>query len=292
MKAKWLFEPDVFEDNTDKLIEIVKKQGMDAKVIPYVPFDDVLVDRCTRMYSDNDCVIFYGSLNFGKKLKKASWVPGVYLDEEAFKCTAYYPPLSDLLLHYNDFIMLPYGSLVDKRDQLFEHFKTPELFIRPDSGTKEFTGFVTTLDQYNDAIELAGFYDVEPDLLVLVSGAKNLKKEWRFVIVNGEVVSGSLYRDWDGTSDDYSSQDYVLSHSKSVWEEGYDQRAWELAKICARRYNPGAAWTIDIASVEGGTYHVLEIGCFSCAGLYGNDLEKVVEAVSNAALTEWKEIYE
>lgn len=297
MKVKWLFEKDVFEDNTDKLIEIVRKQGMEAKVVPYIPFDDELVYRCNQLWQHpdpdgSDCVIFYGSLNFGKKLQKSAWVPGVYLNQKAFECTSYYPVIKDLLIHYNDFIMLPYGSLEDKRDYLFNHFQTGKLFIRPNSGTKEFTGFVTTRDKFSEAVKLAGFYDVEPELLVLVSGAWDLQKEWRFVVVDGKVISGSLYRSWGGSVDDPSSQDFVLKYSKSLCELSTDEDAWDVAQQCADRYNPDRAWTIDVCQTLAGQYKILEIGCFSCAGMYGNDLDTIVEKVSESALNEWKEIYE
>ncbi len=84
-------------------------------------------------------------------------------------------------------------------------------------------------------------------------------------------------------------------NSHSVWE-GYEGKegsnALMLAYEAAKRYNPDRCWTVDIAKTEYGTYHVLEIGCFSCAGLYGMDLEKVVDKVSEEALKEWKEYYD
>jgi len=288
-----MFEKDIFEDNTDKLIEIVKSKGMEAKTMPYIPFEytGTIVDRAQEVYSGEDCVVFYGSINFGRKLLKTSWVPGVYLNEKAYECTSYYPPLSDLLLHYDNFIMLPYGVLKDKKEDLFNRFGS-RIFIRPNSGTKEFTGFVTTEERFDDDVKLAGFYDVESDLLVLISSAKDLIREFRFVIVDGEVISGSKYRDWTGVPDDYESASYVMRWSKHIDGLCDDQKAWELAKIAARRYNPDRAWTIDIASTQTGTYHVIEIGCFSCAGLYANDLEAIVEAVSKAAEDEWKDIFE
>jgi len=296
MKAKWLFEKDVFEDNTDKLIEEVKQQGMEAHIVPYVPFDDEILDRCNKLFFSDDCVVFYGSLNFGKKLKKAPWVPGVYLNEKAYKCTSYYPVLSNLLMHHKDYIMLPYGDLLSKKGWLFENFgQNGKIFMRPNSGTKEFTGMVCTLDNFEECVDLAGFYDVEDDLIVLVSSVKDLKKEWRFVVVNEKVISGSLYRKW-GTPEKrkrrVSTKDYVLMHSKLLWESCEDEKAWQLAQECAEKYNPDRVWTIDIAETNENIYKVLEIGCFSCAGLYGNDLSKVVKEVSKAAEDEYKEIFD
>lgn len=292
MKVKWILEPDVFKDNTDKLIEEIKKQGMEVNVIPYIPFDDELAERCLNIYGADECVVFYGSLNFGKKLRKIAWTPGVYLNEKAFECTSYYPYLKELLLHYQDYIMLPYGDLAEHKTRIFKYFNSDKIFIRPNSGTKQFTGMVCTEDNFYDCVKLAGFYDVEPELLVLISGVAPLEREWRFVIVDGEPVAGSLYRDWSAPEKITSgtvTRDYVLMNSHSLWEEAKDNNALMLAYEAVKRYNPDRCWTIDIAKTEYGTYHVLEIGCFSCAGLYGCDLEKVVKEVSASALKEWNE---
>ena len=293
MKVKWLFEKEVFEDNTDKMISEVKSQGMEAITVPYIPFEypGTLVDRCYEKYPADNCVVFYGSLNFGKKLKNA-WNPGVYLNEKAFECSSYYPVLGDLLLHYNDFIMLPYGFIKSNKEGVFERIGNSGLFIRPNSGTKEFTGFITNGIRFEEDVKLAGFYDVEDDLICLVSSQKSLKREWRFVIVDGKVISGSLYRNWLIGSDDFESASYVMRHSKHVDELCEDQQAWDIAQEAANRYNPDRAWTIDVCQTREDQYKILEIGCFSCAGMYANDLKKVISEVSKAALDEWKEIHE
>jgi hypothetical protein len=57
-------------------------------------------------------------------------------------------------------------------------------------------------------------------------------------------------------------------------------------------YNPDRAWTLDICMTEHGNFYVLEVGCFSCAGLYAMNFETVVREISRIALEDWKEIYE
>jgi hypothetical protein len=294
MKPKWLVEADVFQDNTDKLIEILKQKEIDHHVLKYIPFDDDLPKRCLDIYGPEECVVFYGSLNFGHKLRKLPWVPGVYLNEKAFECTSYYPYLKEILLHHHDYWMMPYGELAEHKTRIFKNFGD-KVFIRPNSGMKQFTGMICHEDNFYDCVKLAGFYDVEPELLVLISKVYSLEKEWRFVIVDGKPVSGSLYRDWSSPekiSPGTVTRDYVLMNSHSVWEgfEGQEgSNALMLAYEAAKRYNPDKCWVIDIARTEFCTYSVLEIGCFSGAGLYGNDLEKVIDAVSEEALKEWNE---
>jgi len=291
MKAKWLVELDLFTDTEEELIKAIKKSGREVKTLQYIPFDDNLVGRCSEGYEENDCVVFYGSLNFGRKLRKTSWIPGVYLKEKEYECTSYYPVFGDELIHSN-YIMMPYGDLHRRKDFLFEHFGE-ELFIRPNSGFKNFTGTLVNRYNFDDTIQLCCFYDVEPDLLVIVSDVKDFQKEWRFVIVNGEVISGSLYRDWtigpEILSPGSKTRDLVLLNSKSVKEYCTDENAFKYAEKVSKMYSPDTAWTIDIALTSDNEYKTIEIGCFSCAGLYGNDLDKIVEKVSESAENEWIE---
>jgi len=290
MSTKWLVESDVFQDNTDKLISTLKKKGIDYHVLKYIPFDEDLAKRCLDIYGPDECVVFYGSLNLGHKLRKLPWVPGVYLNEKAFECTMYYPYLKEMLLHHDDYMMMPYGDLVNQKTNIFNHFRADKVFIRPNSGMKQFTGMIVYKDDFYECVKLAEFYD--PDLLVLISRVFPLEKEWRFVIVNGEPVSGSLYRDWSSPekiTPDTVTRDYVLMNSHSLWEGCDDKQALMTAYEAAKRYNPDRCWTMDIAKTEYDTYSVLEIGCFSGAGLYGNDLNKVVDAVSKEACEEWNE---
>jgi len=295
MNPKWLIEADVFQDNTDKLIETLKRKGIEYHVLKYIPFDDDLPKRCLDIYGPKECVIFYGSLNFGRKLMKLPWTPGVYLKNKEFECSMYYPYIKGHLLHYQDYMMMPYGDLSEHKDTIYRHFREDQVFMRPNSGMKQFTGMIVHKDDFFDCIKLAGFYDVEPELLVLISRVEPLEKEWRFVIVNGEPICGSLYRDWSSPekiTPGTVTRDYVLMNSHSVWEGADDvdgRLAREVAYKAAQRYNPDRCWTVDVAKTIYGTHAVLEIGCFSCAGLYGMDLDIVVDKVSEEAVKEWKE---
>jgi len=293
-KPKWLIETNVFEDNEEQLVKEIKKQGMKVNLIDDSRTEDIVKYCINFLYEPQDCVIFYGSLGLGRKLKKTPWVPGVYLNEKAFECTSYYPVLGNTLVHSN-YLMMPYGDVKRRKNDLYRYFNDDKIFIRPNSGNKQFTGMVVKKHDFEDCIKLAGFYDVEPDLLVVVSDVYNIEKEWRFVVVNGEVICGSLYRDWSAPEKIYPgtiTRDYVLLNSHSVYEECNDKNALSAAEICANMYNPDNCYTIDVAKINSNAYGILEVGCFSCAGMYGNDLEIIVDKVSEAALNEWKEYNE
>jgi len=45
-------------------------------------------------------------------------------------------------------------------------------------------------------------------------------------------------------------------------------------------------WILDTCQTADGEWHVLEVGCMSCAGLYACDMERVAHAVSEVVRTE------
>lgn len=78
------------------------------------------------------------------------------------------------------------------------------IFIRPDSGMKEFTGEVINIadeDNYNKKLDtivnwLKYYGDGKDDgksLLTLISKAYYIESEWRFVVTDNEIITGSLY---------------------------------------------------------------------------------------------------
>jgi hypothetical protein len=288
MKAKWLLEKDLF-DTESEMINAIINNGYEYKLISFSNNDDI--SKIINKFNADDCVVYYGSIGLAKKIKRnASWIPGVYLNELAFECTSYYPNFGNELLH-NNYIMLPFGDLIRQKDFIFKQFNCDEIFLRPNSGTKNFTGTVLNYDNFNDGVNLAGFYGIEPNLLCIVSNAKKLKKEWRFVIADQNVVSGSLYRDWTigGDYSESETKDIVLLKSKQIEEYCIDNDVYDYVNRVAKLYEPDKCWTIDIALCDNNDFKVLEIGSFSCAGLYANDMNKVVCAVSNSAENEYNE---
>ena len=49
--------------------------------------------------------------------------------------------------------------------------------------------------------------------------------------------------------------------------------------LCEVDYNPDPVWTLDIAEIDGSLLTVIEVGSFSCAGLYAYDPIPVVQAI-------------
>lgn len=268
MNPKWLLEKKCFEENYDKLTEEITKQGMIYKCAEYKPYKD---SDYLDLFSQDDCVIFYGSINFANKIRKeASWIPGVYFHRYNYECTSYYPVLGEHLLNKN-YIMLPFGDLLRQKDYLYNKLGINNaLFLRPNSAIKPFTGMVIKREDYERELKYLG-HMFSNDLCV-VSQPRNIFKEWRFVVVENRVITGSQY----------------ISDDEIEPKLDFPEEALRLAEIIAKKYSPDLVWIVDICQTKF-DFYVLEVNSFSSSGLYACDLAKVVKEVSEVALREYNE---
>jgi len=269
-QVKWLLEPDAFPDDHTKMTKALEAQGIEYKCLPSATHVE---DEFYELFDPNDCVVFSGSLGFGKQFRKnAKWIPGVYYDKNNYKCTNYYPALGKDLVHYN-YCMMPFGELIRQQDYLYQNFsRNRDIFVRPNRGDKIFSGKVVNKADFLKDMELFSFYDVDPSELVIVSQPSEIKGEWRFVVVGDKVVAGSQY----------------AAHGCVGCSEEYPQEAFDLAQKIAGIYQPDRVFVVDICKCLAG-YKLMEVGCFSCAGLYDCNRHHIVEAVSEEALKEWRE---
>lgn len=217
------------------------------------------------------CVVTYGTHQFVSQCARhyaGRWSPGAFSRIERLSYSAYAPYIGDLLLN-DDFILLPYGEVLRRG---FESFGDA-YFLKPDAVTKAFTGFVMTRENYHTEVTtLRDKSAVDPAMICVVAKPRAIEAEFRFVIADRKVVTGSQYR-WDDRQD-------VRLDVLPVCEE----LAWEVAR---RQWQPDRCYTCDVALIEDRTRaRVVELNTFSSSGFYACDTRRIVEAVSRAA---WRE---
>lgn len=237
----WLVEK--IDGLTDGLISALKRGGYKSFIIDDLSSEDDL----SKFESLQSPIIYYGSLNLAMKLKERfpSWYPGIYGDGKWYKCTNYYPLFGENHINH-DYTYMTFGDFNK------ELVKDKPLFVRPDSILKEFTGTVVSFDDFDEKYKLMSFYDdvVTPELPIIVSSVKNILGEWRFIVIDNEIISGE------------KCNDEVLKF------------ATEMAKTNI----PDRVWVLDICLTDSG-YKVLEIGCFSFAEIYSRDYENIIKKV-------------
>ena len=187
----------------------------------------------------------------------------VYGKVDKFRCSEYYPKYSDCLLN-SRYMLVDLHSFLQNKDFYFDGLGTT-CFVRPDSGDKSFTGSVISRNTSKHDLRRFIFESVMQDMILLAPTQK-IEQEYRFVIIDGEVVTGSIYktRRWG----------HLEFHEKELKKGAAVDYAKEVVKT---HFQPCRAYTVDVCLV-GGEFKVLELNSFSHAGLYKCNIKKIVEA--------------
>lgn len=259
---KWLLESELFQEDEAPLIAALDKLG--------VPYTEIRFGKDYKYYieREKEPAVFHGSLQCGKAIKSFVTPIKVYCDLPKFECTYYYPHFGNYLLN-KDYAMVPFGDLERRRDWLYATLSNNgELFFRPSSGYKTFTGTVVHKDNWEDWKEDFRYYDwkLKTEDIIIAAPVQKVLREWRFIVVNDEVVTGGQYKE---------NYDNVRIEQVPDKVSHFAQEVVDFV-----RYRPDPAWTIDIGETKDGLC-VVEVGSFSCAGLYACDYEKVVKAINS-----------
>ncbi|GAG46085.1 unnamed protein product, partial [marine sediment metagenome] len=131
MKVKWLIEDYEHDSSLQPILDEIEMQRMEYEVVKYEPWESGTFNQ----YPNEDCVVFYGTLNLGRQLQREKgWIPGVYCNFKNLCCKAYYSYWGKYLFN-QDYIMLPMMEIKRRQDEIFKQFGVDDaIFIRPDSG--------------------------------------------------------------------------------------------------------------------------------------------------------------
>lgn len=252
MHIVWLIDTILqerqYECGFPSLAEAAREAGHLAYEVTYKPFSDPIT------LTDNNPTIVHGCIEFVKK--RLGGCPGAYFNDNVKSFAKFAPHIGEDLLS-SDYIILPYGEFIRR--------KMTNRFIKPLSGLKEFTGQVANWD------DKLSHLHIEPETLCVIASPKKIQAEFRYIIAERRVVTGSEYR-WDD----------VLDVRRDTLPE-CDALA---AKIAAAPWQADIVYVCDIAMTEEGP-KVIELNAFSSSGLYACDTHKIVEAVGRAAMREF-----
>ena len=275
--VKWIIEDFEPDNSFGKLAEEVKRQGMGCELIRYLP----LQSGSYNVFQGEDCVIFQGSIELALQLKREKkWIPGSWLTVKNYECTTYYSHFGKYL--FNDpYLLIPRGDVLRNFEWLTTNaFRNlmPFLFFRPSSGLKPFVACVQNVESKDSFV--SSWWEpwveqfTEPSDIIVVSTAKNILKECRFVCADHEIIAGCQYRKGED----------------SEYLPGYPDGAKAIADAIAHEaFQPDPMYIIDICQGADEKYYLLEINSFSCGGLYACNMESIVKKASEIALREWKE---
>ena len=143
-----------------------------------------------------------------------------------------------------------------------------ELFTRPSEDLKQYSGQVMKvgdiwpwLQSMMEAVG-GGSYYMDPATEIVLSSPKDISAEWRWFIVGGKIVSGSMYR----------------AHGQLRKLRELDQAVIEEAQALADIWLPCDCVVMDTALV-GDDIKIIEWNTINSSGFYDNDVPAVFNAL-------------
>ena len=270
MKNVWLIQTSGFNgSHIESSMKSLNKLGIEFKDFGILP--EKKISNLNNVLEDNTQYIVIGGismleiLNNSTSLKECS----IYLDSDKDK-----PEYMDELKRSVDYdvdtfdqnnyknLQLPllnihaeYFLCSDVLDKSFSN----DMFIKPSKDLKAFNGGIipagSTVSEYIHSGHWRKGFEEET---ILIAPTINIFSEYRFFIVDGKVVTGSLYK--RGRDVLYSSEipQYILD------------KANEYANI----YQPSDIFVMDLAETENGI-KIIEYNCWNSSGFYNSDLDKL-----------------
>jgi hypothetical protein len=260
--VRWVIQNNLTSENDfNVMTEACKELGIESQGILVIPFSPDIPE----FIQDDKINIYYGSTTLMYNIYHQMNRPvGLFFDEERFSMENYNKIWGDHMLNGpNDAKITTF-----KEFALEKHPEGQEFFVRPDADDKSFAGDVRTFAEIKHLIEGGIKFDnviLNEDTKILVSTPYNITKEWRNYVVDGKVVTSSMYR-----------------KNFKLHKDGKDIPA-DMIKFVEDRckeYMPHACFAMDIA-LCGGDYYIIECGCLNSVGLYHSDIKKMIQEVTN-----------
>jgi hypothetical protein len=270
MKPFWYIQIRNDRDSVaQRLAYAVQEYGCEVRIERYIPFNDDL--DLTNLPSDRP-VVFQGAISCARSVQNRNLplFPFAWFDFDQFTSHSYYGRWGKWLINQK-YLMMPMGDLPRNKDFIYSVFNTDAVFIRPDSNDKIFTGQVVEKDSFDGWMNWAYAEGEIPDALAVIAPPVEIEAEWRLVVRNGRVVTGSRYKVFDQLD----------------VEAGYPDEAAEVAEEACQKWTPHPVLVVDVGKTKNG-YGIVECGSINCAGFYDCELAAIVAAMSEQAADDFE----
>lgn len=258
MNLRWVIQNNLISENDlGQIQDACKAINVEVEEIQVIPYLKDLPDFTL----DDKENIYYGSTTLMANLYDKMKPKGLFFNHETFSMENYIKQWGEHMLNCDAQVLTVEEFF--KMDKLDDE----DIFIRPDADSKIFDGQVSKFKNAKGYIQRHLDYETEMDLQtkILVGPAYNIYKEWRNYVVDGKVVTSSLYR-----------QNFKLKKCG----EDIPQSMLDFVQERINEYRPHDNFAIDIASTHDGTYYIIECGCLNSVGLYHCNIPILVESIT------------
>jgi hypothetical protein len=246
----WVIQDGLFnETGFHDLTSVLETLELPHTLVKVIPFSHELEPKPEV---ENPIVVM-GSTTLVKIAKSYGWGPGGWFNEN-FTFEKWREHWGNHLLN------------ADSKVCRFEDINLTECsFIRPVDDLKSFSGMLVYPAEFAEWQQKICRYDdgtITKDTLVTVAKPKIIRTEFRFFVVKGKVITGSIYK----------IGSMVLS------DANVDQCFYDWAQARVDEWQPDDAFVIDLANTPNGI-KIVEINNLNSAGFYKINVGKLVAAI-------------
>lgn len=256
MQTTWLIQSNLISDAQQRDVcfaaQEIGANVIEATILPFVEDIEIHGEITTNK------VIPYGSTKLTRLAQTRGWT-GAFMNDN-FDVRSWKKYRDDML---NNPLIATFG-LAARFDISEISNLQDEVFIRPCADLKAFNGTVMKwfdIINWSESIEFGNF-QLDSDTPIAISPLQDIQAEWRYFIVGGVVVCGSMYK----------------YKNKLTAEPAGDAEIAE-AQTFADKWLPDPVCVMDLALVNDKLY-VLEFNSFNSSGFYGHDVRKIVSSVT------------
>lgn len=274
---KWIID-DMMADSYygGNFLSSLKALERDVKIFEDNPFNQIKMENLKI----EDLTLAYGSIQFIEKLAKNSNV-SVFANFNSFDSNKYLSYVDSSLLLSDDYIYVTMSFLLDdsQRGMLKAMFGN-EVFIRPNSSKKIFSGQIINLDDKRNIENTFKMSGSNKDTIIIISSVKKVIGEYRTFVSrkNGVLTASSYFYDKRG-AEIRGCPEKVRIFAETIMEELSDNA-------------PDKLLVIDVAEYEkkgGGTcLGLVELNAPSTSGIYACDAMPIILEMEQIIKDEWE----
>ena len=269
-KCNWIIENFSNGSDIEELINEVNSAGHNLHLINRrtgFKYEDIQLN--------NECVVFYGSINMASIMKKhlGDCYPVIW-ENTTFDCTEYWPRYKHLL--FND--KYEFVKISDfKKNKWFYYqiyAKEAVLFIRPNSGDKSFAGQLLDIQDFDNFFAESNLFNGKDNDIIVVSTPKTIIGEWRFIVTADKDIIGCSCYQYQGK--------IAIVGSAPAGATAIVEKVFEVGVY------PADVFSIDIAQDKDGNFWLLEFNSFNSCGLYAINKKQIVSKVTELAIKNYE----
>jgi len=250
----WVVQENLYNEKAfEDLIRALEISNTSYEIVKVIPF----AHEVTPEPTSTDRIMVSGSTALTFIGQEKGWC--VFYNEN-FNHNVWLEHMGDSLLNY-EAIVAQFGGI---------HPPWDTFFIRPAEDRKIFAGQIVSKEKFDVWVTNTlnahkdGYTTLTPETEVVVSPVKTIYSEWRFFVVDGKIVTGSLYKRYG------MLYEQPLLHNDEVIP---------YAQAMVDKWQPDRAFVIDVALTDEG-FKVIEYNCMNSCGFYKSDVGKIVNAIN------------